>query len=237
MSRWIFILCFQIGILGCQKVDADEINPDHLRFVNEKALKSVTPDDVKIIPPEKIAAVLVSHLENTNQKSKLAQVRQCAATQVLRELGSKSKCYNVGSGGDSEEDRCALKSELWKGKLARAFAATPIDVNNDKFEDYIVNYNNSCEGLASGNIAEYFLLMSQPDKSYKLVLRTEANIFSILPSMKNNALVVIEGVNSYSGQSYNIWTLQDSNYLNDACLYQSKTELNSKFKSIQCPSN
>jgi hypothetical protein len=210
-------------LCGCSKNDPENISTENLAIINTKPEIDLGEGDITDHPPENVAVMFVNYLDQYKIDN---AVRESAALDRLNELGEKSKCYNEVS----EDVDCAVKEGYWKGRLNTHLYSRAVDLNSDKIPDYILSGDSSA-GFTHVYTFEYFVLLSLKDKSYTVALSTNASHFAVLPIVKNNGKVIVEGIDSYNGISANIWRLEGRKYVNEACFYTDKV---TPYKNVKC---
>ncbi len=214
------------NLSGCSKNEPNWITPEYQKIISMAPEIRIDESALKDPPPEEIAVTLVNFLEQSNIDN---AVKSCAALDRINELGEESKCYNEYA----EDVECAIKEGFWKDRLRHHLASQETDLNADNIPDYIVS-GDHCAGLSHVYTSEYFVLLSQKDKTYHVALSTNANYLYVLPITKNNAKMIVEGINSYNGSGADVWHLQGKNYIHEACFYRPNKEQEVPYERVKC---
>jgi len=224
----LLLLCFSFA--GCSDSEPELIDPVNLKIINTKPILQMTTegDNQYFSPSETLAAHFVELLEKSNLQQ---NVKACAAADGYKAMGEKSKKCIYGD--DDLNEECAVKEGYWKGYLHKQLNAKKMDLNNDNVPDYIVS-GDSCTGFSHNYTSEFFVFLSQKDGTYMLALSTSASFISVVPKANGNGYLIVDGTNSYNGDSANMWSLEGAKYTNIACFYQSHTEKLQAYRNAKC---
>jgi hypothetical protein len=146
-------------------------------------------------------------------------VKTCAAQEGFRLAGEKSR--KCGDEYNEPSDECLIEEGLWKGHLSTQLEMKSFDLNSDNMPDYIVT-GVSCTGMTGNAANEYFVFLSQKDKSYDLAVSITAQYISVLPKANGGGYLLLEGASQLSGESARIWSLEGNQYSRTACFYKDK---------------
>jgi hypothetical protein len=220
----LILLCISISSFANDETDL--IDSESLKLINTKPLLELgnEGDTSHTHPSEALAIKFLKILE----KQKLEQqVKECAAQEGFALVGESSgKCDNAGYEPDV---RCLIKEGFWKGHLHSQLAMKSFDLNQDNIPDYIVT-GNSCTGFAHNYTSDFFLFLSQKDKRYNLTLSISSSFISVVPKVNGIGYLILEGINSYNGDSVGIWSLEGNKYTESACFYRDHAEENPLFR-------
>ena len=206
------------------------IDAESQKIINATPLlhMSTEGDSDYFSPPEALAIQFLDLLEKASLQKEL---RACAAADEYRANGAKSKkCINYDI---DMNDECLIREGFGKGYLHKQLVSKKIDLNNDNIPDYIVS-GNTCTGFSHNYTSDFFVFLTQKDGTYNLALTVSASFISVVPKANGKGYLVIDGVNSYNGDSANIWNLEGSRFKNIACFYQSHTEKIQAYRSAEC---
>lgn len=226
----IGLLLLFFSLDSCSDNESILIDVESQKIINATPLlhMSTEGDSDYFSPPEALAIQFLNLLEKVGLQK---DVRACAAADEYRANGGKSKkCINYDI---DMNDECLIREGFGKGYLHKQLVAKKMDLNNDNISDYIVS-GNTCTGFSHNYTSDFFVFLSQKDATYNLALTVSASFISVVPKANGKGYLVIDGVNSYNGDSVNIWNLEGSRFKKTACFYQSHTEKIQAYRSAEC---
>lgn len=215
----IFV-CAAIGLsislfAGCSNSESEAIGADHKRIIGLTPLIDHGEEPWPTHPSEKIANRLLSTLEMQTPGSS-TEIKACAA----RDNPAAAKCH-IEEAYDSE---CGVKGGYWKGFVGKHLFSFQADINGDNIPDYIIR-GDYCSGFSHNYTWDVFVLLSHKNKPHDLALAVNANRFDVMPLAKRDGQVIVEGISSYNGESVNIHVLQNGKYIQEACFYRDRSEI------------
>ena len=223
----VLLLC--ISVSSCSKDTLDLIDPENKKLINAKPILEMTTEgDSNFVQiPESLAIKFVDILEKSNLQQ---NVKACAAEKGYAAMLKKpEKCLN----NDELDADCGAKEGYWKGYLNTQLFTKSLDLNKDNIPDYIVS-GDFCTGFTHNQTSDFFVFLSKNDHDFNLALSTSAGFIKVHQVNKDGEYLIIDGSDTYSGDSANFWILNKNIYTNTVCFYQDHSEKIQEYRKTKC---